>query len=88
VRLAFLSPATPDLDQTIREEIAAGARDIDILALLLSSGGKHMQHDVPRMLDVLRGEFPQVTLRLHGDALGSTPEAIAAMAVAAERILK
>lgn len=87
VELAFLPPAQPDLAAVVADLHARGHRQIDILPLLISGGGRHVRVDVPAALVELRRQYPGTILTLCETALGATDEAIAAMAAAADRLL-
>jgi sirohydrochlorin cobaltochelatase len=86
VQLAFLPPSQPDLAAAVAELVGAGHRHVVVLPLFLSSGGKHLRSDVPRMVEELRVAH-SATLTLVSAALGETDEAIAAFAAAADRLL-
>ena len=60
---------------------------IDVVAMLLSGGGRHMTKDIPAALQQLRDKHPTLSLRLCPDALGATDEVLDAMASAADRLL-
>jgi sirohydrochlorin ferrochelatase len=87
VELAFLPPAPPDIHEAVGRLVDAGIERIDVVAMLLSGGGRHMTRDIPEALAELRATYPSLSLTLVEEALGATDEVLAAMADAADRIL-
>jgi sirohydrochlorin ferrochelatase len=83
VELCFLGHTAPDLDAATRDLVVAGAIAIRIVALLMSTGGRHMQHDLPAAVARLRALFPGVAIELSPTALGAEPAVISAFARAA-----
>jgi sirohydrochlorin cobaltochelatase len=80
VRLSYLDFIAPDLSSAGAELARAGNERIDVMPLFLGSGG-HVRNDVPRLLDALRQEHPQVQWHLHS-AIGEVSAVIDAMALA------
>ena len=81
VRLAYLELMTPDLGQAAAELCAAGCRSVAVLPLFLGQGG-HLKRDLPRLVQQLREQHPQVHFTLHA-AVGEHAAVTAAMATAA-----
>lgn len=84
VALAVLEHG-PALARVVDDLAAAGARRITVVPVFLSGGGRHLRHDVPELVAALARDRPALTLVLGGDALGSDPAVIDAMAAAALR---
>lgn len=87
IELAFLPPAPPDVFAVIDGLVDDGVREIEVIAMLLSGGGRHMTKDIPAALEQLRQRHEGVTVRLCPEALGATDEVLDAMAAAADRLL-
>lgn len=83
VQLAYLESMTPTLAEAAAALAAAGCTRIVVVPMFLGRGG-HVRHDLPRLLQGLRGGHPAVTFELSG-AIGEQPEVLAAMAAAALR---
>jgi sirohydrochlorin ferrochelatase len=69
--LAYLSVGQPDLMAGLKSAVAAGAREIEVLPLLLFSG-KHILVDIPEIVRGFSAEFPHISIQLHGP-LSSQP---------------
>jgi sirohydrochlorin cobaltochelatase len=80
IRLVFLERQAPTVLDGVDEVVAAGATHVDVFAILLSGGGRHMKVDIPALLDEARARHPSVRLSLHPDAMGVHPLVLAAMA--------
>jgi len=63
VDCAYLELSEPDLPTTVNRLLAQGATDISILPLFLGVG-KHAREDLPKLVDALRAQFPQVAFTL------------------------
>jgi sirohydrochlorin ferrochelatase len=63
VSCAFLELAEPNIPDGLRQLIAAGAQDIVVMPYFLSAG-RHVAEDIPGEIDLVRGEFPGVTIGL------------------------
>ncbi|MCA9652776.1 MAG: CbiX/SirB N-terminal domain-containing protein [Myxococcales bacterium] len=87
VVVAYLGFLEPDLEAAVEELYAAGHRDLRVLSVFLSPGGKHIKRDVPDAVAGLAARHPDLRLRLQPGALGAEPEVIEALAVAAARAL-
>lgn len=85
VRLAYLDLMQPDLPTAGAELAAAGCGHVGVLPLFLGAGG-HVREDLPRLLDALRNEYPDVRWVLH-PPLGELPAFVDAMAVTALGLL-
>jgi sirohydrochlorin cobaltochelatase len=80
VRLVFLERQAPSLIDGVDELAALGATTIDVFAILLSGGGRHMKVDIPELMAAAKAQHPRVTLTLHPHAMGVHPWVLAAMA--------
>ena len=78
VELAFLESMAPLLPDALRAAAQAGCRELHLAPLLLGAGG-HLRADIPRALDAVTREHPE--LRVHvAAAAGAHPDVIAALA--------
>jgi sirohydrochlorin cobaltochelatase len=72
VRLAFLEFQPPALPEAIAALVGEGHRRIRIAPLFMAQGG-HLKHDLPKLLDGIRGDNPGLALELL-PAIGDVPE--------------
>lgn len=63
--LAYMEMASPGLAEVIRRCHQEGCRHIRVLPLFFASG-RHLLHDVPREMTLLRAELPDARLELLG----------------------
>jgi sirohydrochlorin ferrochelatase len=63
VACAFLELAEPSIPDGLRQAIHAGAREVVVLPYFLSAG-RHVVTDIPNEVNVLRTEYPEVTITL------------------------
>jgi sirohydrochlorin cobaltochelatase len=63
VSLAYLELMTPRLPELVAELSAGGVTEITVVPVFLGQGG-HVLRDLPLMLDQLRAEYPQVTIKV------------------------
>jgi len=63
VKLAFLEFQAPALADAIGELVAEGHSAIHVAPLFMAQGG-HLKHDVPKLLDAIRGAHPALTVEL------------------------
>jgi sirohydrochlorin cobaltochelatase len=63
VELAFLEITEPPLDKTVAKLVAAGHRRITVAPLFMAQGG-HLKHDLPKILEAIRGEHPGAEIAL------------------------
>lgn len=82
VRLAFLERQPPSVVEGVDELVSLGATVIDVFAILLSGGGRHMKVDIPELMTTAAQRHPGVRLSLHPHAMGVHPLVLAAMAEA------
>lgn len=68
-----------------RELVAAGAREVIVVPLFLSPGGRHIKRDVPALVEAVQAEVPALTLTLSPGAIGMDEPVLAALAAAALR---
>ena len=68
---AFLNLLQPDLPAAIREAVAAGSRQIDVLPLFFFTG-KHVQEDVRKLIAEARLQHPDASITLR-EAAGRNP---------------
>ncbi len=78
VSLAFLEIMAPDLATSVANLTRAGARRICVVPLFLGQGG-HAREDLPRLVDAVRAQHPEVDVRLAGIA-GDAPVVLDALA--------
>lgn len=64
VTCAYLELCEPALPQVLDQWNAAGVQRVSIHPLFLGAG-RHVREDLPRMIDALRDQFPQMNLTLH-----------------------
>lgn len=83
VELCFMERSAPSLQQAVTELYGEGVRDVRLVAVLLSAGGKHLKVDLPAAIAALCTRFGDLRLELAPEALGAHPEVISAMARAA-----
>jgi len=63
IKYAFLEIAHPSIPEGIDDCANAGATEIIILLNFLNAG-KHVDEDIPRIVDEARGKYPQVTFTI------------------------
>jgi sirohydrochlorin cobaltochelatase len=71
---AFLELAEPSLGDAIATLVADGADDIVVLPYFLYPG-RHMQRDIPALVEAARAAHPDVTITL-GPLFGDDPAVI------------
>ncbi|HUT41077.1 MAG TPA: CbiX/SirB N-terminal domain-containing protein [Gammaproteobacteria bacterium] len=72
VSCAFLELAEPSIPDGLRDAIAAGAREVVVVPYFLSAG-RHVVTDIPGEVEVVRAEYPDITITL-APYLGAAPE--------------
>jgi sirohydrochlorin ferrochelatase len=72
VEPAFMELCEPSLGQAVDARVAAGANQIVILPCFLHPG-RHLIHDIPRLMTEVQRRHPHVPLIL-SDRLGTHPE--------------
>ncbi len=70
VQLAFLELMTPSIAQAVHDLAKQGVRDIQIVPLFFGVG-KHIVHDLQRMVDEVRQAYPDVRIQIAA-ALGQS----------------
>lgn len=75
----------PDLAAACERVAAAGAREVKVVAVFLSGGGRHVRSDIPELVARVQRERPELRVELAGPALGDEPEVLDALAAAALR---
>ena len=80
VRLSYLDFINPDLKTAGRALAREGCERVDVMPLFLGSGG-HVRNDVPRLMQELEVEHPQVAWQCHA-TIGESSLVIDAMAQA------
>ena len=63
VELAFLEIMEPALAEAVAGLVQAGHRQITVAPLFMAQGG-HLKHDLPKLLDAIRGEHPGAEITL------------------------
>ncbi|WP_299256109.1 CbiX/SirB N-terminal domain-containing protein [uncultured Kushneria sp.] len=71
VRLAYMELCEPLIENVVAELHAEGFNNIDILPLFFAAG-RHLREDVPKQLDALHQEHPELSLTLL-DPVGQHP---------------
>jgi len=84
VALAFMDLAPPTLAEAAAELSRAGMRSVLVVPVFLSGGG-HVAHDIPALVDAERTRHPEVTFEVAG-ALGEEREVVAGMLAAVARL--
>ncbi len=72
VTCAFLELAEPSIPDGLRAAIAAGASEVVVMPYFLSAG-RHVVTDIPREVDIVRAEYPDISITL-APYLGAAPE--------------
>ncbi len=62
---------------------AQGVAEVEVIAALLSAGGKHLKRDIPAWVESARAAFPGLTIELRPGALGEDPRVIDVLAARA-----
>ena len=83
-RLCFLELMSPSLLEAGRQLAEVGCERIDVLPMFLGTGG-HVRNDLPKLLQELASQHPNVEWRL-ARPIGETASVIEAMAVAATQL--
>src|SRR5262245_60163187 len=78
VELAFLELMTPDLATAAAALSAAGCTEVTVVPLFLGSGG-HVRQDLPRLVDAVAKQHPQVRFQQTA-TIGETEGVIRAIA--------
>lgn len=78
VELAFLELMSPALADAVGGMAAAGIRNITLVPLFLAQGG-HLREDLPRLLEGIRREHPDMRIEVT-QAIGDAPELTDAIA--------
>ncbi|MDH3979174.1 MAG: CbiX/SirB N-terminal domain-containing protein [Gammaproteobacteria bacterium] len=72
VSCAFLELAEPSIPDGLRAAIAGGASEVVVMPYFLSAG-RHVVTDIPGEVDIVRAEYPGITITL-APYLGAAPE--------------
>ncbi len=78
VHLAFLEFMQPSLPELIPQMVAEGRTQISLVPVFLAQGG-HVLRDLPKILDTLRAEYPQLDVCV-AKAIGEDAAVIQAIA--------
>ena len=78
IELAYLDAMSPTLEEAIDALAKEGASAVTVFPLFMAQGG-HLKHDLPRILDAIRGSHPHMPIALES-AIGDVPEIIEAIA--------
>jgi sirohydrochlorin cobaltochelatase len=81
--LAFLELMQPSLPDCAAALHADGVRELRVVPVFLGTGG-HLRSDLPKMVDELRGRYPDLAIRVD-PPIGEQAEVIAAIARAIAR---
>lgn len=83
VRCAYFELTAPDLAAAVAELIAQDARVISIWPMFLGVG-RHVREDLPRLLDQLRADHPDIVFHLE-PAIADHPSVLDTMACVVSR---
>ena len=83
--LEFMTPSLPEAIDAIVRQLGGVSQQIDILPFFIAQGG-HLREEVPAMLAEIRGQHPQLELRLL-PPLGELPSVQDAIAIAINRLI-
>jgi len=78
VTLAFLELMTPSLPDAVAELAGRGCKRVTVVPVFLGQGG-HVLRDLPRLIEQLRNEFPDLRLDV-AEAAGENPDVLNAIA--------
>ena len=76
--VAYLESMQPTLQAAVAELVEEGASSIMVFPLFMAQGG-HLKGDLPRLLEGLRSDYPNIPIALEA-ALGDVPEITGAIA--------
>jgi sirohydrochlorin cobaltochelatase len=77
IELAYLEIMGPTLEEAIASLVERGAPAITVFPLFMAQGG-HLKQDVPRILDAIRAQFPNVPIALE-PPIGEAKEVLEAI---------
>jgi sirohydrochlorin cobaltochelatase len=80
VELCFLERCAPDVGEAIGSLHRDGVERVEVVALLLSGGGRHMTEDLPEALRSAGARCPGLAIELRPEPLGADPRVIEALA--------
>ncbi|MCA9691894.1 MAG: hypothetical protein KC636_19995 [Myxococcales bacterium] len=83
VRDVYLSHGDEGLAAALAELAGVGHREVEVIACVLSAGGRHRKRDIPALVERMQARFSALTLTLRDGALGEDARVIEAMAIAA-----
>ena len=83
--LEFMTPSLPEAIDAIVRQSGGVSQQIDILPFFIAQGG-HLREEVPAMLAEIRGQHPQLELRLL-PPLGELPSVQDAIAIAINQLI-
>jgi sirohydrochlorin cobaltochelatase len=83
VSCAYLELMSPDLSTATKALLAQGATSIRVVPMFLGIG-KHLREDLPKLLETLRHDHPEVTFTLD-TPVGEQPSVIELLADIAGR---
>lgn len=72
VRPAYMELAEPGMDQVVADLLAEGPLESCTIVPLFLTAGRHVRHQIPRMVQDLEAAYPQVAFRLT-DHIGPDP---------------
>lgn len=78
VSLAFLELMTPQLPELVQQLEDSGYTEVTVVPVFFGQGG-HVLRDLPMMVDRLRQEHPELTLKI-AQAVGEDAEVLNAVA--------
>ena len=79
VALALLTDP-PSMAAAVDAMIERGCDRIEVVAALLSAGGRHLKQDIPRLVEATRTRYPSIEIELRPGAVGEDEAVIQAIA--------
>lgn len=61
--VAYNEFCAPNLEESIRDLIQKGATDITVTTTMFTLGGSHSEVEIPEILDHVRIQYPEITIR-------------------------
>jgi sirohydrochlorin cobaltochelatase len=78
VQVAFLEHLQPSLETAVESLVASGVADVSVVPVFIAQGG-HLKQDLPRIVDGIRKNHPQLVIRL-APPVGESEAVLQAMA--------
>jgi sirohydrochlorin cobaltochelatase len=78
IELAYLELMSPTLEEAIDSLARQGASAITVFPLFMAQGG-HLKQDLPKILDAIRANYPNIPIALERP-IGEVPDILGAIA--------